>query len=94
MWWSRRIRNGLGYIESKHVIHMNETDNKETTLRTRMHAESLELHFRTSGHTQQQQCVQKTQEWGPLPLPSVQVFFTQGEATQKRAVGKGSTVCE
>lgn len=51
MWWSRRIRNGLGYIESKHVIHMNETDNKETALRTRMHAESLELHFRTSGHT-------------------------------------------
>lgn len=82
------LEMGLGYIEFKHVIHMNETDNNETTLRTRMHAESLDLHFRTSGHTQQQQCVQKARVWGPLPLPSVQVF-TQGEATQKRAEWQG-----
>lgn len=88
MWWSRRIRNGAGVHRIQTCYSHVETDNNETTLRTRMHAESLDLHFRTSGHTQQQQCVQKARVWGPLPLPSVQVF-TQGEATQKRAEWQG-----
>lgn len=86
------LEMGLGYIEFKHVIHMNETDNNETTLRTRMQSHLTSTLEPAGIHSSSN--VYRKHECGahyhcPLFRSSHKVRPLRNELN-----GKGSTACE